>query len=455
MSKYDLLTKPYEQDLLKSLSDLVSFNSVLDPSTIDKENPFGKGVSAALQYIENLAKKDGFVVNNYSNMVVEILCGTGKKNITILAHADIVPVGTGWERDPLTVFEKDGVLYGRGVADDKGPLLASYYALKALRDNNLIGDYTVRFLAGGNEETGSRGMLHYFYELKKEQPDLGFSPDAEFPLIFAEKGIFDFKVCKKLDLKNVYSIKGGVATNCVIEKCDVLLDKDEKFVEYLKTNNIKFELSENGDKYNISFIGKAAHGSVPQFGINAGMIAIRELGNFYGIEEFKELYLKFEDVFGRGINAYSQSIDMGENSSNIGIMNYENGEFVMIDNFRFVDTADQEELKKNILASLKDFEVKMGYGVPVLHYPKDSVLVQTLLKAYQEETGDYETPIMAIGGGTYAKVAKNIVAFGMDFPGWNSNMHSPGEQVKVSALFKGMSIYANAIVALGEKLNEN
>ena len=84
MSKYDLLTKPYEQDLLKSLSDLVSFNSILDPSTIDKENPFGKGVSAALQYIENLAKKDGFVVNNYSNMVVEILCGTGKKNITIL-----------------------------------------------------------------------------------------------------------------------------------------------------------------------------------------------------------------------------------------------------------------------------------------------------------------------------------------------------------------------------------
>ena len=455
MSKYDLLIKPYENELLKSLKDLVAINSVLDTSTADKQNPFGVGVSNALQYIEQLARKDGFEVYNHSNMVVEILAGKGKKNITILAHADVVPAGTGWERDPFTMFEKDGVLFGRGVADDKGPLLASYYALKALRDNNLLGDYTVRFLAGGNEETGSKGMIHYFYELNKPQPDLGFSPDAEFPLIFAEKGIFDFKVCKKLNLKNIYSIKGGVATNCVIEKCDVLLDSDEKFLEYLSSNNIKFEANKDGNKTLISFIGKAAHGSVPQFGINAGMIAIRELGNFYNIEDFKFLYSRFEDVYGRGINAYSYSEDMAENSSNIGIMKYENGLFEMIDNFRFVDTANEEELRNNILKSLEGFEIKMGFGVPVLHYPKDSILVKTLLKSYQEETGDYESKIMAIGGGTYAKVAKNIVAFGMDFPGWNSNMHSPGECVKVSSLFKGMAIYANAIGALGEKLNEN
>lgn len=455
MSKYDLLTKPYQDDLLKSLGELVAIDSKLDTSTADKDNPFGVGVTKALQCIENMAKKDGFVVNNYSNMIVEILCGTGKKNITILAHADVVPAGTGWERDPFTMFEKDGVVYGRGVSDDKGPLLSAYYALKALRDNNLLGDYTVRFLAGGNEETGSRGMFHYFYELNKEQPDLGFSPDADFPLIFAEKGIFDFKVKKQLNLKNIHSIKGGVATNCVIEKCDVLLDNDEKFLTYLNSKKVIFEVTNVDNKILVSFIGKAAHGSVPQYGINAGMIALKELGNFYNIFEFKDLYSKFEDVYGRGVNAYSLSEDMGENSSNIGIIKYENGQFLLIDNFRFVNTADQEQLKKNIKESLAGYEIEMGFGVPVLHFPKDCVLVQTLLKAYQEETGDYKTPILAIGGGTYAKVCKNTIAFGMEFPGWNSNMHSPGEMIKISSLFKGMAIYANAIVALGEKLNEN
>ena len=133
MSKYDLLTKPYEEDLLKSLKELVSINSVLDTSTADKENPFGLGVSRALQFIEQLAKKDGFEVYNHSNMVVEILAGKGKKNITILAHADVVPAGTGWERDPFTMFEKEGILYGRGVADDKGPLLAGGSPCNAYR----------------------------------------------------------------------------------------------------------------------------------------------------------------------------------------------------------------------------------------------------------------------------------------------------------------------------------
>ena len=454
-TKFDLLTKPYQKDLLESLRGFISINSVFDPKTSDKENPFGVGVSKALQYIEELAKKDNFEVYNHSNMVVEILCGKGKKNITILAHADVVPAGSGWERDPFTMFEKDGVVYGRGVSDDKGPLMSSYYALKALRDNNLLGDYTVRFLVGGNEETGSRGMFHYFYELNKDQPDLGFSPDADFPLIFAEKGMLGFRVKKEIKINNIYSIKGGVATNCVIEKCDVEMEKDENFINYLKENNVKFEHQYKDNKLLISFIGKSAHGSVPQYGINAAMIAVKNIGEFYNIEDFKKLIELFSDLYGRGINAYSFSKDMGENSLNVGIFKYENNALEMIVDFRIVDTANPEELKNNIKDKIAPFNAEFGYGVPVLYYPKDSVLVSTLLKSYQEETGDYKTPILAIGGGTYAKVAKNIVAFGMEFPGWNSNMHSPGEMIKISSLNKGMAIYANAILALGEKLNEN
>ena len=140
-TKYDELLIPYREELLSNLKKFIAIDSVYDEESVDDNNPFGKGVSLALNFIYELAKKDGFEVVNYNNMVVEIITGSGDKNITILAHADVVPEGDGWEQDPFEMIDIDGVLTGRGVADDKGPLLASYYALKMLKDNNLLGDY--------------------------------------------------------------------------------------------------------------------------------------------------------------------------------------------------------------------------------------------------------------------------------------------------------------------------
>lgn len=451
VTQYDVLTENYRDDLIKSLKEFCAIDSVYDESTVDEANPFGKGVSSSLAYITELARKDGFIATNYDNMVVEILAGSGKKNITILAHADVVPVGTGWDQDPFEVTEKDGVLTGRGVADDKGPLLASYYALKALRDNNLLGDYLVRFIVGGNEESGSRGVEKYFHELKKEQPTLGFSPDAEFPLIFAEKGIFNFHVRKDIELNDVVSIKGGVASNSVIERCEVVVNNFDEFVTYLSNNKYDYSLE---DKV-IVFNGKAAHGSVPQYGVNSGMLALKAISEFYHSKDISQIVEQYSNVYGRGINAYNFSEEMGENSLNVGLLNYENNKFDMVVNFRHVDTVTPETLIKNIKEISKPFEIEVGGISPLLYYPKDSVLVSTLLKAYQEETNDYENKPKAIGGGTYAKEADNVVAFGMEFYGWDSKMHSPGEGCRKDDLFKGMSVYARAIVELGKALNEN
>lgn len=451
VTQYDLLVEKYQNDLIQSLKEFCAIDSVYDENTVDDENPFGKGVSKALDYITELARKDGFIATNYDNMVVEILAGKGKKNITILAHADVVPVGTGWDQDPFEVVEKDGVLTGRGVADDKGPLLATYYALKALRDNNLLGDYLVRFIVGGNEESGSRGVEKYFHELKKEQPTLGFSPDAEFPLIFAEKGIFNFHVRKEIKLDEVISIKGGVASNSVIERCEVVVKNFNDFVTYLSNN--KYDFSLEGET--IVFNGKAAHGSTPQLGVNSGMLALKAISEFYKSQDFTQIVEQYSDVYGRGINAYNYSEEMGENSLNVGLLSYENDKFDMVVNFRHVDVTTPEELIKKITEETKPFEIEVGGISPLLYYPKDSALVSALLKAYQEETDDYENKPKAIGGGTYAKEAENVVAFGMEFAGWDSKMHSPGEGCKKSDLFKGMSVYARAIVELGKVLNEN
>ncbi|MBR0295705.1 MAG: Sapep family Mn(2+)-dependent dipeptidase [Bacilli bacterium] len=457
-TKYDDLVKPYQEDLFKSLKEFVAIDSVYDEDTRDDNNPFGKGVSDALNYIKDLANKDGFTATNYDNMVVEILCGEGDKNITILAHADVVPEGKGWDHPPFKVTEKDGVLTGRGVSDDKGPLLETYYALKALRDNHLLGNYQVRFIVGGNEESGSLGVKHYFRDLKKKQPTIGFSPDADFPLIYTEKGIRNFKVKGKLDLPNIVSINGGLAANSVIEECHVLLkEKDNKLIDLFKARIKELYITPRHDgSFDMIVFGKSAHGSTPELGINAGILALEVLDEYYDNKDLHHLLKCYKDVYGKGIDAYyvSENMDGAKTSMNIGLMEYKNGVFSMVCNYRYVDTCNIEETTKRISEVSRPFEIEVLGDSKLLFFQKNDDIVRILLKAYQEESGDFKTPILAIGGGTYAKEADNIIAFGAEFPDWDSKMHGVGEGCRKSDMIKAMGIYARAIKDLGDKLEE-
>lgn len=453
---YDILLDKYHDELIDSLKKFVSINSVYDEKTSSFEHPFGIGVSKALNFIHELAIKDGFKSINYGNKVVEILCGEQEKNITILAHADVVPEGEGWEQNPFEVVEKDGVLLGRGVADDKGPLLASYYAMKVLRDNNLLGNYQVRFIVGGNEESGSLGVEYYFNELKSKQPTLGFSPDAEFPLIYAEKGIYTFEARTDLELDGIISFKGGLAANSVIEKCILSVDKNSKFLEIINQCKYPYSLADKGNKVEVIIQGVSAHGASPKFGKNAGVEALRLIALATNNKVISHIYDCLHDLEGRGIDAYCYSDNMECSSSmNVGIVNYDGKSLSIVINYRYVDTCNIDETKIKIANKIAPFKIVSGGDSHLLFYKKDSDLVRILLDSYQKETGDYDSKPMAIGGGTYAKEANNIIAFGAEFPGWNSNMHSIGEGMKKEHLFKAMSVYARAIVELGKFIDEN
>ena len=447
---YQELVKPYQEEMMKTLKEFIAIDSVYDDNTRDEANPFGKGVSKALQYIENLAKKDGFIVHNYDNMVVEILTNELEPNVTIMAHADVVPTGTGWPQDPFELTEKGDFLYARGVADDKGPLLSCYYGLKALRDNNLLGNYQVRFLVGGNEERGSACMEHYFQTLKKKQPTYGFSPDSAYPLTYAEKGIIGFIVRKDIDLPEVISIKGGVASNSVIEKCEVLMKEDLNFVAFLNNNDVDFSYLARGDKMILTFNGLAAHGSVPWMGKNAAMEAVKQLGNYYKNADLELLYKLYSPLRGEGVNAAAHSEDMGDNSLNVGLFSLENGKLEMVVNYRHIEKVTAEQMINNVKEASKPFDAEVAGVSPLLYFPKDHPLIKTLLRVYQEETGDLETQIIASGGGTYAKEADNIVAFGMEYPGHDPKMHGVNENTKKSYLYESMGIFAHAIIELGK-----
>lgn len=452
LTYYDDITTDFRQKLVSNLKKFVKINSVYDETSIDENNPFGKGVSSSLQFIEKLARKDGFIVNNYDNKIVEILYGEQEKNITILAHADVVPTGNGWEHNPFKVKQKDGVLTGRGVSDDKGPLLASYYALLALKKKGLIGNYQVRLLVGGNEESGSLGVYHYFEELKKKEPTYGFTPDSDFPLIFAEKGIITFSILKEVKFNGVISLSGGEAANSVIDRFHLVLDSIDELCSILNSQGVEYEKVNNNG---VIIHGVAAHGSMPEKGVNAALIGLKALSQIAPDKKLSALIDKIDDVYGRGIECDNTSPEMGQNSLNVGIVEYKDGLLKVVINFRYVNTTDEQTVLNAIHQSFKGYEINILNKNSLLWYPLDSKLVTTLLKVYQDETGDIESKPLAIGGGTYAKEAKNIVAFGAQFPNYDTYMHSNQERMKLEHLFKSMSIYAKAIVELGNLIDEN
>ena len=446
---YKALLKPYEKEMMETLFKFMSINSIYDETTKCEGKPFGEGVYKALTFIAEFGKIHGFEVDTCDGYATELIIGNGPKTIGIYAHSDVVPISGKWDNPPFEPVIKDDKIYGRGSSDDKGPLIACLYSVIALRDNNLLDGYKIRFVVGGDEERGSSCLDHYFEVMHKPYPDYGFTPDSDFPLIYGEKGIVDFFPTLKLDNEEIVSIEGGVATNAVNDETKVVVKNPVPFIEYLKKNNVKFEVKENV----IIFKGSSAHGSTPDAGVNAALIALKNLGDFYKVEKLSIIGEKLMDGSGRAFDGFTSTKLLGETTYCLGLISLKNGELKFSINFRYPNDVNPIEFKDHFD---EYFGTKSTMKEPsrCLLYEPSSKLVSTLYKAYQEESGDKTTPILTTGGGTYAKHAKNTIAFGALFPGRESTMHEPNEYMPVEDFYLSAIIYARAIFDLGN-INED
>lgn len=451
VSIYETITSVYFAEALHTLKEFVNINSVYDPQTVSRTKPYGKGVYDALVYMKKLAEKDGFETKLIDGRVLEIFVGERyKKNLAVFAHADVVPATGEWVTPPFAADIREGKLYGRGTSDDKGPLVAAYYAIKALSENDLLINYSVRLVIGGDEERGSSCMHYYFNEYKAPAPVHGFTPDAEFPLIYGEKGITNFTASKTIDLGPVETITGGEAANSVIDKVKIKLLKDEAFINYLNENKVKNSVEMLRKYMVVTLFGKSAHGSLPELGVNAGVLAFKHLGVFYEIDFLTHLANKFENPNGKTMDAYLSTPLLGATTYNIGILNYAKGQLSFVVNFRYPEDVDVP-IHLNKVAKTLDVDIEMGRSSKHLLFDPKSEFIQTLLKAYRDETLDTQSKPKAIGGGTYAKECPNTVAFGSAFAGRSGDIHSPNEHIYLDDFYMQMAIYARAIHYLGKK----
>ena len=186
--------------------------------------PFGEGPAKALDAVLQLGEKMGFRTENFGNYVGHIEMGEGDEMVGILGHVDVVPAGDGWDFDPWGGVIADGKIFGRGTLDDKGPLVTCLYAMKILKDAGISLKRRIRVILGTNEETNWGCMDYYLNQVKPELPTVAFSPDAEFPLTYAEMGMLQYTLTRPITEK--IRIEGGSAFNSVPSSAEIVLPAD-------------------------------------------------------------------------------------------------------------------------------------------------------------------------------------------------------------------------------------
>ena len=445
-----------KEDMLADIKTLCQIPSTLDESTAKENQPFGKACRDALDAMLEIGKRDGYEVCDVDGYAGHIDVGEGEESFGILGHLDVVPCNkVGWDYPPYDMTIVDNKLYGRGVADDKGPLIAGYYAAKIIKELNLPVKMKTRIIFGCNEENGSSCVRYYFS--KMPYPAMGFTPDADFPVVFGEKAGCHYEFSGHIESGNIISINGGETVNIVPETCVGIIKGDyneykDSFEAYLANHELTGCIEEDGEYVKLTLKGKSAHASLPFLGKNASAYLCHYLADKTDnkLVHFIDQCF-FDDHFGHKLNIAYKG-ELGDLTVSLGILKYSEGNVTAIADMRVPHEVSDESMVEAIENKIAEYGLTQRHHLgKALYVDPNSELIQKLHNAYVEFTGDHEHKPQAIGGGTYAKAMPNCVAFGVEFPGTNNKIHQNNEEIDIDDLMKATAIYTKAIYDLIKK----
>ena len=447
---YELIDS-YREQYVETLQRWVRIPSVKDAA--EEGAPFGREVRRMLDTAMADAKALGFDVRDFDGYACDVTLGSADEKIAVLGHLDVVPVGDGWTKPPFEALIENGRIYGRGTNDDKGPALASLFAMKAVREAGVPLKKSIRLILGCDEESDWKDMA--YYGAHERIPDVGFSPDASFPLINTEKGMLVLELnapAAKTGLK-ILEFATGDRINVIPGECKALIEGGPEIVEkaraYAEKTGLPYTAEVTDRGVLLTAAGISGHSAYPEGKRNAiGMmlLLLKELGAEGPVAVLAEAVGMESD--GTSLGCACRDEISKALTCNMGILRLqENGTWTGTLDMRCPVTADQEALKQASATHLSGIDVKVAMQKPPHHVPAESELVSSLLAAYEEETGLEGKP-MSTGGGTYAKVLKQGVAFGAQFPDEEDLAHQADEYEEIDRLMLAAKIYANALIRL-------
>lgn len=458
----------HKNEIIQKTQELIQIPSVISASD-HPLHPFGKPVNDALEYMLNLGKSLGFRTKNIDGYCGYIEFGEGKEMIGIIGHLDVVPEGNDWTFPPFSGTISDNKIYGRGAIDDKGPVISSLYAMKAVADTCQVHK-RVRLILGLNEENDWK-CINY-YKKHEESPSISFSPDADFPCIYSEKSILTsyLKMDYSSFLKQDIVIKDidtyGNAINVVPKICSIVLKINPSkiemhdFIENLKSliQQTDFEIDIykiDEEELKLTSYGTPSHSAHPELGVNAIshlIVILSKIFNCYGISiELFDFFAKYINTQYHGENLGIDFEDeSGKLTLNVGDFYFKNNILQIGLNLRIPITINMIDIGSSFMkhsGPYLNIDFDTIFYKPALYIPKENKLVKTLCHIYNEETHSNLEPI-AIGGATYARAFDNCISFGANFPGDKDMCHQTDEFIEIDKLLLSCQIYAKAILAL-------
>lgn len=453
----------HKEEMVEDIITLCRINSEKAP--YEEGMPYGRGPVEALNAALHMAEQYGFAIRNYDNFVGTADLNEKEKQLDILAHLDIVPAGEGWEiTQPFEPVEKDGKLYGRGTADDKGPAVAALYAMRAVKDLGIPLTKNVRLILGTDEECGGTDIEHY-YDMEQEAP-MTFSPDADYPVTNIEKGGLaghmtgSFPVSAALP--RLVSVKAGIKINVVPGKAYAVVEGlpmevlNEVAVVTEAATGIRFRFEAEGARMKITAVGEGAHAMQPHEGNNAltGLLSLLIQLPFAPCEQITAIH-KLSELIPHGDTTGAMlGIAMEDDVS--GMLTLAFSLFSLTDtelDGSFDSRCPICATDENVLQVVKKKMEAIGLTLqndamkPPHHVAGDSHFVKTLLRVYEDYTG-FKGICQYTGGGTYVHNLKNGVAFGAAMPGTENRMHGADEFAVLEELVISAKIFAQVIVEL-------
>lgn len=448
--------------LVEELRGVLRIPSKREPPA-GENAPYGKSVREALDYTLELSRRLGFQVKDVGGHAGHAEFGNGDEMVAAVGHLDVVPEGGGWRHEPYGADIDGGYIYARGASDDKGPTYAALFAARAIMSSGLPLKRRIRVIFGCDEESGFGCVHHYWEVAKEERPLYAFTPDACFPMVYAEKGIANLVLERSVESSNdgelrLVSAQGGLRSNMVPERAEARVEGPVEAINQAAIKlhrywdkNLSFEPDETG--ITLAARGKSAHGSTPHEGDNAiGRLCkalLEILPRSQG--EWLRWTAASTDIAGVTLGIEGRDEIAGPLTSNLGIFEAREGKVRATYNIRYPVTWTIGQLLERARPVVEEngWTLAELKNQPSLYVPTDQEPARTLLRVYREETGDTESKPITMGGGTYARATPCALAFGAAFPkGTDGPAHEPNERIAIDSLVRAAKIYAHALYEL-------
>lgn len=458
--------KNCQEEFLADLRALVRCPSVSKKQ--EAPYPFGEACHEALALALSYGERFGLETRNFHDYcgTVRIPGETGS-TIGLFAHLDVVPAGEHWSQDPYEMTVKDGVLRGRGCADDKGPAMAALYALRCLAESGSQLRHSICLFFGCDEETGMRDVEHYLNE-ESDLPVISIVTDGSFSVCVGEKGHIIFRASCPIYSAVLKSLSAGNAPNSVPGEAQAVLNLPVRTVEKaLKDTGIKFQVSARPDgTAQVVVCGKAAHAAFPEGSIHAqkrlaellcasGLLEPETERPLRGIIDF------LADDYGTGMGIACETPEFGKLTMVSGITRMEEGRLATTFDVRYPAGLQGEASRTRVANRLQayGFTLESWDDSPGYYREPDTPAIQAMKDA-AEGIWRRELPVYVMGGGTYARKLPNGVPFGPGLPrsygeadSGTGRAHQPDEAIELEVLQKGIEIYIEALLALDNILD--